>query len=190
MDIATEALGSGYRELEGVRYHDQRPDGVRRRGGLGGGKRFFHGVGSMINPGTITVSAFLGFVGLGAASIGGVIGSYGARATAPEWFELESLRAEGEVIYQRRTVRIPALHASYIAKVVDSRGVSVCSGSGQWVYKDSPDEKAMTLDVWTNDHGCWERMEAGQEYVGIAEWSWTGSDGLPRVETGEVAISR
>lgn len=144
----------------------------------------------MINPGTVTVSLLLGFIGLGAASIGGVIGSYGARATAPEWFELQSLRAEGPVVYQKRTVRIPALHASYIAKVVDEDGVSVCSGSDNWVYKDSPDEKAMTLDVWTNDAGCWDRLEAGETYTGIAEWSWTGADGLPRVDTGEVKFVR
>lgn len=144
----------------------------------------------MINPGAITVSAVMGLMGLGAVSIGGVIGTYGARATAPEWFELQSLRVEGEVVYQQRTIRIPALHASYVAKVVDPLGVSVCSGSGQWVYKHSPDEKAMTLDVWTNDDGCWKRLDAGVEYRAIAEWSWTGPDGLARVERGAAPFVR
>ena len=139
---------------------------------------------------SLTAISVVTFLGAGALSVGGVLGSYGARATAPEWFTLDSLTIEGNVVSQSRTIRVKALPAIYTAKVEDASGTSKCAGSGNWVYRPKVGAAVMTLDVWVNDEGCWNRLSEGERYTGIAEWTWNGPDGELRTETGDFTFVR
>lgn len=94
-------------------------------------------------------------------------------------FDVWMLKYETESgrVLQGREVMLPNMLGNWQAQVVDKDYKVACSGSGQWVYEQTPEKdssvpKAILLNDWTGDSHCTDKLEEQRLYQLKAAWKF------------------
>ena len=110
--------------------------------------------------------------------------------TNTETVPLEPRLSLLELDYQDRFIRqsVIAINADHLpalwsAVIYNQVGVPICTGSSNFNYDSIPDIISMTVLTWTDDLHC--RLVVGNEYRGLATWSWRNSSNFPRSISGD-----
>ena len=93
----------------------------------------------------------------------------------PDPIEVHDLTYTGGQITQDRTIVSDGelFYADWLAEIVDlATGEVVCRGSGHFPYPAGRKAAKMTVDVWTGDEGCLERLDPLRAYYPRAVWFW------------------
>lgn len=108
------------------------------------------------------------------------------------WLQIESLRIDGNTVFQKRRVLPDLLLAVYGVRVADAEGRTLCGGGGTWPYRPvtPPRELRIEFDEWVGEPGCYARLREGESYRAHAEWSWTGPDGALQTTARDLTFTR
>lgn len=100
----------------------------------------------------------------------------------PPFLEVFSVEQEGENIRSTRRINSTGRADWRVVIIAPEDPIPVCytrpgpePHEGWSIYRKGPTaERVMLLDIWVNDPGCYERLEACVTYQEITTWTPTG----------------